>query len=173
MGWQIVCTANPGSGDYRVTAMDNALLTRMLHFTLTVARILAPMERLMSGPEHSCTVDFDAASYSLKTLNTPIDLEALAARLASWSPSERPGVMLCLHGPPGTGKSEFVKYLAHRMGPEVLYRRVSDLRSMWVGETEKAIAAAFRAAEEEGAVLLFDEADSFLRDRRGASRSWR
>ncbi|MEI8254053.1 MAG: AAA family ATPase [Deltaproteobacteria bacterium] len=33
-GWQIVCTANPESGDYNVTAMDDALLTRMLHFTL-------------------------------------------------------------------------------------------------------------------------------------------
>jgi MoxR-like ATPase len=33
-GWQIVCTANPESGDYNVTAMDDALVTRMLHFTL-------------------------------------------------------------------------------------------------------------------------------------------
>lgn len=32
--WQIVCTANPESGDYNVTTMDDALVTRMLHFTL-------------------------------------------------------------------------------------------------------------------------------------------
>jgi transitional endoplasmic reticulum ATPase len=43
---------------------------------------------------------------------------------------------------------------------------------MWVGETEKNIVRAFREASEEGAVLLLDEADSFLQDRRGAVRSW-
>jgi hypothetical protein len=33
-GWQIVCTANPDNGEYDTTAMDHALLTRMIHFTL-------------------------------------------------------------------------------------------------------------------------------------------
>ena len=32
--WQIVCTANPEGGDYSVTPMDDAMLTRMLHITL-------------------------------------------------------------------------------------------------------------------------------------------
>lgn len=32
--WQIVCTANPEGGDYSVTTMDDAMLTRMLHFTM-------------------------------------------------------------------------------------------------------------------------------------------
>jgi SpoVK/Ycf46/Vps4 family AAA+-type ATPase len=43
---------------------------------------------------------------------------------------------------------------------------------MWVGETEKAIRGAFAEAEREDGVLLFDEADSFLRSRAGAVRSW-
>jgi MoxR-like ATPase len=33
--WQIVCTANPEGGDYSVTSMDDAMLTRMLHITMT------------------------------------------------------------------------------------------------------------------------------------------
>ena len=33
--WQIVCTANPEGGDYSVTPMDDAMLTRMLHATMT------------------------------------------------------------------------------------------------------------------------------------------
>jgi len=33
--WQIVCTANPEGGDYSVTSMDDAMLTRMLHMTMT------------------------------------------------------------------------------------------------------------------------------------------
>lgn len=32
--WQIICTANPDDGDYSVTTMDDAMLTRMLHVTL-------------------------------------------------------------------------------------------------------------------------------------------
>jgi len=32
--WQIVATANPEGGDYSVTPMDGAMLTRMLHTTL-------------------------------------------------------------------------------------------------------------------------------------------
>ena len=32
--WQIVCTGNPDGGDYSVTSMDDAMLTRMLHFTM-------------------------------------------------------------------------------------------------------------------------------------------
>ena len=33
--WQIVLTANPDGGDYSVTPMDNAMLTRMMHITMT------------------------------------------------------------------------------------------------------------------------------------------
>lgn len=43
---------------------------------------------------------------------------------------------------------------------------------MWVGECEKNIARAFHEAEQDGALLLIDEVDSFLQDRRGAERSW-
>ncbi len=34
-GWLIVCTANPDGGDYSVTTLDEAMLTRMLHITMT------------------------------------------------------------------------------------------------------------------------------------------
>ena len=51
-------------------------------------------------------------------------------------------------------------------------RRVSDLQSMWVGQCEQNIAEAFREARTEDALLLFDEADSFLRDRNQARNSW-
>ena len=43
---------------------------------------------------------------------------------------------------------------------------------MWVGGTEKAIAAAFTEARDAEAFLVFDEADSLLADRRLAQRSW-
>jgi SpoVK/Ycf46/Vps4 family AAA+-type ATPase len=43
---------------------------------------------------------------------------------------------------------------------------------MWVGETEKNFAKMFEEARSERAVLLLDEADSFLQDRSNAQRSW-
>ena len=79
---------------------------------------------------------------------------------------------LCLQGPPGTGKSAFVRYLAERLGLQVTQKRASDLMSMWVGQTEQLIAEAFTEARAEGSILVFDEADSLLADRRGAVRSW-
>jgi len=54
----------------------------------------------------------------------------------------------------------------------LLVKRASDLLSMWIGQTEQQIAAMFREAEIEGAVLFLDEADSMLRERQGARQSW-
>ena len=79
---------------------------------------------------------------------------------------------ICLHGPPGTGKSAFGHWLARELGRPLVLKKVSDLQSPWLGETERNIARAFERAGRDGAVLQIDEVDSFLRDRRHAQRSW-
>ena len=79
---------------------------------------------------------------------------------------------LCLYGPPGTGKTAYGRWLAEQLGIPLLVKRASDLMSKWVGESEQNIARAFRQAEQEGALLLIDEVDSFLADRRGAKYYW-
>jgi transitional endoplasmic reticulum ATPase len=79
---------------------------------------------------------------------------------------------LCLYGPPGTGKTAFGRWLARQLGVPLVARRASDLMSMWLGESEKNIADAFQQAERDGALLMIDEVDGFLQDRRGATRSW-
>ena len=98
------------------------------------------------------------------------DLAALCARLA------RPGAprawSLCLSGPPGTGKTAFAHYLAERLGLKLLQKRASDLLSMWVGGSEKAIAGAFAEARMKGALLLIDEAEALLFDRGAAARAF-
>ena len=53
-----------------------------------------------------------------------------------------------------------------------MVKQASDLISKYIGETEQQMAAMFRDALAEKAVLLLDEADSFLQDRRGAQRSY-
>ncbi len=79
---------------------------------------------------------------------------------------------LCLYGPPGTGKTAYGKWLSERLELPLIVKKGSDLISMWVGGTEKNIARAFADAEREEAILLIDEVDSFLQDRRGAKNSW-
>jgi ATP-dependent 26S proteasome regulatory subunit len=79
---------------------------------------------------------------------------------------------VCLFGPPGTGKTGLVRYIAGKLGRPLVVRTASDLLSKWIGDTEKRIAGMFADASKNGAVLLLDEADSFLRDRSAASREW-
>ncbi|MDM0046692.1 ATP-binding protein [Variovorax dokdonensis] len=79
---------------------------------------------------------------------------------------------LCFYGPPGSGKTALAEHIARQMGRPLLVKQASDLMSKYVGETEQNMAAMFREAEAEKAVLLLDEADSFLQDRRGAQRTY-
>ena len=109
------------------------------------------------------------ARFDLALIHADTDPEALADRLAR---SGERRISLCLQGPPGAGKSVFVRYLAERLGLAVMQKRASDLLSMWVGQTEQQIADAFAEARDTGAFLVFDEADSLLADRRLAHRTW-
>jgi SpoVK/Ycf46/Vps4 family AAA+-type ATPase len=63
-------------------------------------------------------------------------------------------------GPPGTGKTICAEAIAHSLGRRLLLVRYAELESLWMGETPKNVAAIFRTAREERAVLLFDEADA-------------
>ncbi len=113
----------------------------------------------------------DETEFDIRLINgkSGQDLSEVTERLVS-TPERR--FSLCLQGHPGTGKSAFARYLATRMDLEVMHKRASDLLSMWVGNTEAQIAKAFRQARQSEAFLIFDEADSLLADRRGATRNW-
>ncbi|MBX9793786.1 MAG: ATP-binding protein, partial [Burkholderiaceae bacterium] len=54
----------------------------------------------------------------------------------------------------------------------LMVRQASDIMSKFVGETEQNMARMFEEAQTEQAVLLLDEADSFLRSRRMAERNY-
>ncbi|MBK6866906.1 MAG: AAA family ATPase [Burkholderiales bacterium] len=79
---------------------------------------------------------------------------------------------LCFYGAPGTGKTALGEYIAQQMDQPLIIKQASDLVSKYVGETEQNMAAMFEEATAEKAVLLLDEADSFLMDRRGAQRTY-
>ncbi len=114
-------------------------------------------------------------TYRLEILNTSGKPQMLVDTAKSFFSAQRragAGLNLLLYGLPGTGKTEFVKYLARQCGRDVLFRRGSDLMSKWLGETEQNIARAFREAERSNAILLIDEADTFFQPREQAQRSW-
>jgi SpoVK/Ycf46/Vps4 family AAA+-type ATPase len=97
------------------------------------------------------------------------DLIRLTARLQAGTARN---FSLCLSGPSGTGKSAYARHLGAALGLTCVQKRASDLLDMYVGESEKAIARAFEEARETEALLIFDEADSLLADRRQAQKSW-
>jgi SpoVK/Ycf46/Vps4 family AAA+-type ATPase len=105
--------------------------------------------------------------YDLRYLNVDCDLAALAQGVVRTRSAR-----LCLYGPSGTGKSAFAAWLAERLECPLLLQRASDMIAPFVGETEQNIARVFREALHERAVLLIDEADSFLRDRAFGGHSW-
>jgi SpoVK/Ycf46/Vps4 family AAA+-type ATPase len=63
-------------------------------------------------------------------------------------------------GPSGTGKTICAEAIAHELSKRLLLVRYAELESVWFGETPKNVATVFRMAQEEEAVLFFDEADA-------------
>ena len=74
------------------------------------------------------------------------------------------GRAICLNfwGKPGTGKSITAEAVANYLNKNVLLVNYSELESKYVGETPKNIKNIFKIAKENGSVIVFDEADSFL-----------
>lgn len=105
--------------------------------------------------------------YRLDVLNTDQDVASLCNGLAQHRQAR-----ICLFGPPGTGKTAFGRHVAELLDMPLLAKRASDIIEPYVGMTERNMARIFRQAREENAVLMLDEADTFLQDRQNAHHSW-
>lgn len=108
-----------------------------------------------------------ATAFDPDCLNTDLDPEELLAGLR-----QTPSARLCFYGPPGTGKTALAGWLAASLGQPMLVRRASDLLSPYVGGNEQNLARAFAQAQQDEALLVIDEVDSFLQDRAQARNSW-
>lgn len=105
--------------------------------------------------------------YRLEYINTDADLSAVLSAFQRGRSGR-----FCFYGPAGTGKTEFVRQTANRIDKPLIEKPASALLDMYVGQTEKRIAAAFAEAADQDGILLIDEADSFLRNREGARQTW-
>ena len=80
----------------------------------------------------------------------------------------RQGFACLFYGAPGTGKTESVLQLARKTGRDIMQVNISQVKSMWVGESEKNIKAIFdryRAVAKNSKrvpILLFNEADAVI-----------
>ncbi|MBK7548458.1 MAG: AAA family ATPase [Rhodoferax sp.] len=115
-------------------------------------------------PARRMVTQYDLSMLNIESrFDVPRIVEALKARGHG---------SLCFYGAPGTGKTALGEHIAAALEKPLIIKQASDLMSKYVGETEQQMAAMFREAESEKAVLLLDEADSFLQDRRGAQRTY-
>lgn len=72
------------------------------------------------------------------------------------------GISALFAGPSGTGKTMAAEVLANELDLDLYRIDLSGVVSKYIGETEKNLARVFDAAEEAGAILLFDEADALF-----------
>jgi transitional endoplasmic reticulum ATPase len=163
------------------TELAPAVVERALSVAKAVAPVLGAVataqavEQLINNTllaqGHAALLRHDPARlpdvYDTAFLNADCDLDAAGAAIMATGSAR-----LCLYGPPGTGKTAYGRWLAEKMGAPLHIKRVSDLMSKFIGENERNIANAFRAAEQDKAILMIDEIDSFLQDRRGTQRNW-
>lgn len=90
----------------------------------------------------------------------------------------RSGFACLFYGAPGTGKTETVLQIARKTGRDLIQVNVSEVKSMWVGESEKNIKGIFDDYKQKvkqsikAPILLFNEADAIIGKRQvGAERA--
>jgi hypothetical protein len=72
------------------------------------------------------------------------------------------GVSVLIAGRSGVGKTMAAEAVAAELRADLYLVDLSAVVSKYIGETEKALARIFDAAERSGAVLFFDEADALF-----------
>lgn len=150
--------------DYQLTRSDTKVQKELLLHTS-----LAQKNLFYNEPE-------TAQITQLESLLQQENFQAIEMRLEE--SGLRKGFACLFYGSPGTGKTETVYQIARKTGRDIMVVNVSQIKSMWVGESEKNIKALFdryRNLSKNATlapILLFNEADAVLGVRQeGAERA--
>ena len=132
-----------------------------------------------TGTDQDSRLNKLANQYDIALLNIDTEAENIVQSLNAYCAYRKDhgqladgNLNLLFWGQPGTGKTEFAKYLASETKMGLMVRRSSDLLGCYVGQTEANIKQAFEEAQKDESILFIDEADSFFIDRTHATRSW-
>lgn len=133
----------------------------------------------------------DASKLTQKQLFFPKDIQRQVEELGGFLQSEnyqkiqermkekgfRNGFACLFYGSPGTGKTETVYQLARQSGRNIMVVDVPQLKSMWVGQSEKNVKALFDRYREQvkraklTPILLFNEADAIIGKRKSGAEN--
>ena len=151
--------------------------------------LLAEMK--INGAEEKLADMLDVSRLPKKQLFFPKDIQQQVEELGSFLQPEnyqkiqermkekgfRYGFACLFYGSPGTGKTETVYQLAKKTGRNVMVVDVPQLKSMWVGQSEKNVKALFDRYREQvkraklTPILLFNEADAIIGKRKNGAEN--
>ena len=141
--------------------------------------------------EEKLADQLDYSSLTEKQLFFPKDIQRQVEELGSFLQPEnyqkiqermkekgfRNGFACLFYGSPGTGKTETVYQLAKKTGRNIMVVDVPQLKSMWVGQSEKNVKALFDRYREQvkraklTPILLFNEADAIIGKRKNGAEN--
>ena len=151
--------------------------------------LLAEMK--INATEEKLANMLDASKLTEKQLFFPKDIQRQVEELGSFLQPEnyqkiqermkekgfRNGFACLFYGSPGTGKTETVYQLAKKTGRNIMVVDVPQLKSMWVGQSEKNVKALFDLYREQvkkaklTPILLFNEADAIIGKRKNGAEN--
>ena len=151
--------------------------------------LLAEMK--INATEEKLANMLDVSRLPKKQLFFPKDIQQQVEELGSFLQPEnyqkiqermkekgfRYGFACLFYGSPGTGKTETVYQLAKKTGRNIMLVDVPQLKSMWVGQSEKNVKALFDRYREQvkrsklTPILLFNEADAIIGKRKNGAEN--
>ena len=151
--------------------------------------LLAEMK--LNEAEEKLADMMDSSKLAKKQLFFPKDIQRQIEELSSFLQPEnyqkiqermkekgfRNGFACLFYGSPGTGKTETVYQLARKTGRNIMVVDVPQLKSMWVGQSEKNVKALFDRYREQVSkakltpILLFNEADAIIGKRKNGAEN--
>ena len=151
--------------------------------------LLAEMK--INATEEKLANMLDASKLTEKQLFFPKDIQRQVEELGSFLQPEnyqkiqermkekgfRYGFACLFYGSPGTGKTETVYQLAKKTGRNIMVVDVPQLKSMWVGQSEKNVKGLFDRYREQvkkaklTPILLFNEADAIIGKRKNGAEN--